>query len=167
MIAARAAAPPRRHVLFMANPLIRLLVAQGRAGVQNGGRKNAPAGAVLGYYLIDSIVLLPLAPVSSEHNMVNTPGGAGRYAGSGWNAALGLRATTVRSERAAGSGRTRPCSQLRSLERYALSVGCQRARSSKARARLITGSSTMRPSKAKAPSPLALACSAAATRRRA
>ena len=44
MIAARAAALPKRHVLFMANPLIRLLVAQGCAGVQNGDEKMHPQG---------------------------------------------------------------------------------------------------------------------------
>jgi hypothetical protein len=39
------------------------------------------------------------------------------YAASALSAALGFLATMVRSERAAGSGNTRPCSQLRSVAR--------------------------------------------------
>jgi hypothetical protein len=44
----------------MANPLIRLLVAQGRAGVQSGDEKMHPEGPVLGYYKIDSIAFSPI-----------------------------------------------------------------------------------------------------------
>jgi hypothetical protein len=55
----------------------------------------------------------PQAPVSrrTQHGKYISAG----YAASALNAALGLRATRVRSEHAAGSGSTRPCSQLRSV----------------------------------------------------
>ncbi len=47
------------------------------------------------------------------------------YAASALSATFGLRATMARRERAAGSGSTRPCSQLRSVE-----TGMRNARAS-------------------------------------
>src|ERR1700719_3081978 len=95
MIAARAAAPPRRHVLFMANPLIRLLVAQGCAGVQNGDENMRPRVRGWGTTRLILLYFRPQAPVSrrAQHGKYISTG----YAASALNAALGLRATRVRA----------------------------------------------------------------------